>query len=56
LKTGGKGKRVGIRIIYYWYFAQSQIFMLLAYKKNESTDISRKQLKKLAELVKEGVL
>ncbi|MGE0268625.1 MAG: type II toxin-antitoxin system RelE/ParE family toxin [Candidatus Omnitrophota bacterium] len=55
-KAKGKGKRAGIRIIYYWYFSRSQIFMLFAYKKNESTDLSRKQLNMLSELVKEGAL
>lgn len=55
-KAKGKGKRAGVRIIYYWYFSRSQIFMLLAYKKSESEDISGKQLKKLAKYVKEGVL
>ncbi len=55
-KARGKGKRAGIRVIYYWYFSRSQIFMLLAYKKNESTDLSKRQLKELAKLVKEGVL
>ncbi|MFH1360404.1 MAG: type II toxin-antitoxin system RelE/ParE family toxin [Candidatus Omnitrophota bacterium] len=55
-KARGKGKRSGIRVIYYWYFSRSQIFMLLAYKKSESADLSRKQLKELAKIVKEGVL
>ena len=51
-----KGKRAGIRVIYYQYFSKSQIFMLVAYKKSESTDISKRQLKELAKIVKEGVL
>lgn len=55
-RARGKGKRSGVRIIYYWYFSRSQIFMLLAYKKSESADISRRQLKQLAAFVKEGVL
>ena len=30
--------------------------MLLAYKKSESTDISKRQLKELTKIVEEGVL
>ena len=55
-KAEGKGKRSGVRIIYYWYFFRSQIFMLLAYKKSASDDLSKKQLKQLAQMVREGVL
>ena len=55
-KARGKGKRAGIRVIYYWYFSKSQIFMLLTYKKSESTGLSKRQLKELVEIVKEGVL
>ena len=55
-KARGKGKRAGIRVIYYWYFSRSQIFMLLAYKKSESDDLSKKQLKKLAKIVGEDML
>jgi hypothetical protein len=29
----GKGKRGGIRVIYYWYEAGSLLYMLLAYSK-----------------------
>jgi len=55
-KVAGKGKRSGIRVIYYWYFSRSQIFLLLTYKKSESDDLSKRQLKELAKFVKEGVL
>ena len=55
-KARGKGKRAGIRVIYYGYFSKSQIFMLLAYKKSESADLSKRQLKELVKIVKESVL
>jgi len=55
-KARGKGKRSGIRVIYYWYFSKSQIFMLLAYKKSQSADLSRRQLKELAKAVRGGIL
>ena len=55
-KAKGKGKRSGIRIIYYWRFSRSQIFMMLVYRKSDSQDLSKRQLKELAKFVKEGVL
>jgi len=52
----GKGKRGGLRIIYYWYTQEAKIYMLLPFKKSEQADLTRKQLKDLAEYVKEGVI
>jgi len=49
----GKGKRGGIRVIYYWQKQRDQIFMLLAYSKNETSDLSRNQISILSELVKQ---
>jgi len=48
----GKGKRGGIRVIYYWQKQTSQIFMLLAYAKNETADLSREQIALLGELMR----
>lgn len=52
----GKGKRGGLRIIYYWYTQDEKIYMLLPYKKSEQEELTRVQLKMLIEFVKEGVL
>ena len=49
----GKGKRGGVRVIYYWYAAGSLIYMLLAYSKDERDDLSVAQKKALARLVRE---
>ena len=49
----GKGKRSGIRVIYYWYAPGSLIYMLLAYSKDEQDDLSAAQRKVLVRLVKE---
>jgi hypothetical protein len=49
----GKGKRGGVRVIYYWYASGSLIYMLLAYSKNEQDDLSAAQTKLLVGLVKE---
>lgn len=49
----GKGKRSGIRVIYYWYSRGSLIYMLLAYSKDDRDDLSTTQKKLLAHLVAE---
>ena len=49
----GRGKRGGIRVIYYWYVNEQQIYMLLAYPKNEQANLSAAQLKVLKKLVEE---
>jgi mRNA-degrading endonuclease RelE of RelBE toxin-antitoxin system len=52
----GKGKRGGLRIIYYWYTQDEKIYMLLPYKKSEQGDLTHEQIKILNDYVKEGVL
>jgi hypothetical protein len=49
----GKGKRGGMRVIYYWYAAGPLIYMLLAYSKDERDDLSAAQKRVLARLVRE---
>lgn len=48
----GKGKRGGIRVIYYWQKQCDQIFMLLAYAKNETVELSQEQIEVLGGLVR----
>jgi mRNA-degrading endonuclease RelE of RelBE toxin-antitoxin system len=43
----GRGKRGGLRVIYYWWVAKDRISMLLVYRKNEQDDLSADQLKLL---------
>ena len=52
----GKGKRGGLRVIYYWYTQDEKIYMLSTYKKSEQEDLTKKQVKILINYVKEGVL
>ena len=52
----GRGKRGGLRVIYYWQMAQGQIWMLLAYPKNELDNLTPDQIKQLKRLVKEFAL
>ena len=49
----GKGKRGGIRVIYYWYVNGSLIYMLLAYSKNQQDDLSTSEKRLLSRLVAE---
>ena len=55
-RTKSKGKRGGIRAIYYWYNEKSQIYMLLAYSKNKKDDLTAKEIKILRKLVEESFL
>jgi mRNA-degrading endonuclease RelE of RelBE toxin-antitoxin system len=43
----GRGKRGGLRIIYYWWVAKGRISLLLVYPKNEMDDLTADQLKQL---------
>ena len=43
----GRGKRGGLRVIYYWWVAKGRISMLLVYPKNEQDDLSADQVKQL---------
>ena len=49
----GRGKRGGVRVIYYWAVAQERILMLLMYGKNERDDLSPYQLRMLSKIVED---
>lgn len=49
----GQGKQGGVRIIYYWFVPDSQIFMIHAYPKNKQEELTNQQLKLLKQIVKE---
>ena len=49
----GRGKRGGVRVIYYWAVRQEQILMLLIYAKNERDDLTVEQLKVLRRIIEE---
>jgi len=52
-KSGGSGKRGGLRLIYFWDVPEDIIYMLLTYKKSKQEDLTPNQLKTLRNLVKE---
>ncbi len=49
----GRGKRGGVRVIYYWVTAQDRILMLFIYPKTERDDLSKEQLDVLRAIVEE---
>ena len=49
----GRGKRGGVRLIYYWEPESQTFYLLNLYAKNEQGDLTAAQLKILAKLVRE---
>jgi hypothetical protein len=43
----GRGKRGGLRIIYFWWISKERVSMLMIYPKNEQDDLTQDQLKQL---------
>jgi len=46
-----KGKRGGVRAIYYFANSKNQVFMLMVYAKNERSDLTKEQLSLLKKVV-----
>jgi mRNA-degrading endonuclease RelE of RelBE toxin-antitoxin system len=53
LGGSSRGKRGGVRIIYYWAAEQAQLLMLFIFTKNERDDLSPDQLKILRIIVED---
>jgi hypothetical protein len=49
----GRGKRGGVRVIYYWAVSSEQILMLFMYPKGEQDDLTPAQIKMLRQIVEE---
>ncbi len=49
----GRGKRGGVRVIYYWVVSHERLLMLLIYPKNMQDDLSPTQLKMLRQIVED---
>lgn len=47
----GKGKRGGVRVIYYWVVPDEHIYMLFAYAKATRGDLTPEQIKQLKGIV-----
>jgi mRNA-degrading endonuclease RelE of RelBE toxin-antitoxin system len=50
---GSRGKRGGVRLIYYWAKPDDQIVLLLVYSKAERDDLTLEQLKILRRTIQE---
>lgn len=50
-KVPGRGKRGGIRLIYFWIKKKDLILMLTAYSKTTTHDLTSVQIKTLGQLV-----
>jgi hypothetical protein len=49
----GRGKRGGARVIYYWRVSPEVCYLVFAYAKNKSDDLTPVQTRMLAELMQE---
>lgn len=49
----GRGKRGGVRVIYYWAVEKDRLLMLLMYPKSERDNLTREQVKILRKIVEE---
>lgn len=49
----GRGKRGGLRVIYYWDMPQDIIYMLLIYEKSRQEDLTPDQLRIVRRLLEE---
>lgn len=48
-----RGKRSGLRVLYYWDKPAERLFMIYAYQKTRQGDLTRAQIRALGRLVRE---
>ncbi len=51
--ASGRGKRGGMRVIYYWFTAQGAILLLFIYPKNVQENLTAGQLKQLKKIIED---
>jgi hypothetical protein len=47
----GRGKRGGVRVIYYFRSKTDRLFLIFGYHKNECENLTQSQVKSLAEII-----
>lgn len=47
---GGRGKRGGARVVYYYLHRKRRVYLILAYAKNVTDDLTQGQIKALKEI------
>lgn len=50
-RNRGKGKRGGLRVIYYWWVAEDQFWLFTLYDKDEAADLTASERKTLGSLL-----
>ena len=50
-QSQGRGKRGGVRVIYYWAISEDTILMLYVFGKNERSDLTSSQIAQLRKIV-----
>ena len=50
-RMSGRGKRGGVRVIYYWATSREEIWMILVYAKAKKEDLNPQQLNLLRRIV-----
>ena len=48
----GKGKRSGLRVIYYWWDSGFQFWLFTIYDKDEMADLTKPQRDKVKQMIK----
>jgi hypothetical protein len=51
----GKGRRGGLRIVYYYFKSEDQIWLMTLYDKNEAADLTAKEKKALKAAIEGGL-
>jgi hypothetical protein len=49
----GKGKRGGLRVVYYWWDTGSQFWLFTVFNKDEMSDLNASERKVLKEMIKQ---
>ncbi len=47
----GRGKRGGVRVIYYYRAKTNRLFLIFGYRKNECEDLTQAQIRNLAAII-----
>jgi len=47
----GRGKRGGVRVIYYYRSKTNRLFLIFGYRKNQCEDLTQAQIKSLAAII-----
>lgn len=51
--SGGRGKRGGVRVIYYYLMQKQRFYLLTIYAKNEVSDLTKAEIKQLRTFVED---